>query len=94
MPIEINGKMIEVLGLKRGQIKTLRAEGIELGKMMDMDEEARDSALDRLIEMACPEVDPDDITPGQALELYTEISERTYLTGEQVKKSGSPQSST
>lgn len=91
--MEIDGKEIEVRGLKRGEIKQLRADGIELGKMMDLDEEKREAALDRLLGLACPDVDPDEITPGEATDLYLRISELTFTTGAQEKNSESPQSS-
>lgn len=84
---------IRIRGLTRGEIRTLRKEGITLGKLTEMDENARDAALDRLFGIACPDVDPDAITPGEALDIYTRISELTYLTGNERKNSGSPQSS-
>lgn len=82
---------LNVRGLTRGEIKKLRAEGILLGEIMDMEEEKRDAAIDRLFSIACPELDADDITPGEALRVYEKIAERTFLSGEESKNSDSPQ---
>ncbi|MBN2060700.1 MAG: hypothetical protein JW882_09830 [Deltaproteobacteria bacterium] len=84
---------IEVRGLTRGEIKQLRKEGIVLGKLMELDEEKRDEAMDRLLGMACKDLDVDAITQGDAIDLYTRISELTYLCGDARKNSESPQSS-
>lgn len=83
---------IEVRGLTRGEIKKLRAEGIRLGELMDLAEEERDEAMDKLFAIACPDVQPDDITPGEALALYEKIAALTFLSGAEVKNSGSPPS--
>jgi len=82
---------IEIRGLTRGEIKQLKKDGVVLGKLTDMEEEARDGALDKLFKIVCPDLDPDEITPGEALELYTRITGMTYLSGDERKNSASPQ---
>ncbi len=84
---------IKARGLTRGEIKTMRADGIVLGELQDMKEVHRDDALDRIFKLTCPDLDPDELTPGEAVELYVRITGLTHMTGEEVKNSASPHSS-
>lgn len=88
----IDVEKLEIRGLTRGEVKALRKDGISLGELMDKDEAARDEAFDRILAIACPDVDPDAITPGQAVRIYEIIAEKTYLTGDEAKNSDSLQS--
>ncbi len=54
---------LTIRGLTRGEIKQFRSDGIKIGSLMDMEEEKRDQALDRLFEIACQDMDADSITP-------------------------------
>jgi len=84
---------MNIRGLTRGELKSLRKEGVRLGGLESLDEEKRDKALDKIFNLACPGMNADDLTPGEALELYTRIAAQTYITGEERKNSASPQPS-
>jgi len=83
---------IKVRGLIGRELKMLKnEEGITLGGLTDMPVDKRDEALDRLIGLAC-DVDPDELTPGEKLDMYTRITAETYMTEADRKNSESPQS--
>ena len=94
MNLQVNGKQIEARGLTRGEIKKLRKEGIVLTQIETLEDEKRDAALDRIFGIACPGLDPDEITPGQALELFISIIGLCYGREDLVKKSDAPPQST
>jgi len=79
-------KELTIKPLTRGQIKELRNAGVILTTVEKLDEEARDEALDKIFKIACPELEVDEITPGQALELYIEIIKDTYAGDSLIKK--------
>lgn len=93
MEIEIGGVKIQVRGLTRGEIKTLRQEGMSITGINKLDDEAQDKALDRIFTMVSPDLKADSLTPGQGLHLYTKIIELSYAGEELKKKSESPQGS-
>jgi hypothetical protein len=89
----MNLSKIKVRGLIGRELKMLKnKEGITLGGLTDMPVDKRDEALDRLIALAC-DVDPDDLTPGEKLDMYTRITAETYMTEADRKNFESPQSS-
>ena len=90
MQIEIGGQKIDARGLTRGELKTLRAEGIVLTEIESLPEEEREKALDRIFSLACPGLDADSLTPGQALELYIGIIGLCYAQEDLLKKFASP----
>lgn len=86
--VEIGGKAFEIRGLKRREVKTLRAEGFRPGQL---DAEKADDYMDRvfdLIGVAPSEVD--DLQYAEALELFRQVMEMTFLGEAERKNSGLP----
>ena len=90
MQVEIGGQKIVVRGLTRGEIKTLRQEGTPITGIEKLGEEEQEKALDRVFCLACPKLDADGITPGEALRLYVKVIELSYAGEDTKKKSGLP----
>ena len=83
---------IKVRGLIGRELKMLKKDkGITLGGLTNLDDDERDEALDNIIAMAS-DVDPDELTPGEKLDMYTRITAETYMTEADRKNSESPQS--
>jgi len=84
---------IKVRGLIGRELKMLKKDkGITLGGLTNLDDDERDEALDNIIAMAS-DVDPDELTPGEKLDMYTRITAETYMTEADRKNSESPQPS-
>lgn len=87
MEIEIIEKKIAVRGLTRGEIRQLAAEGIvpdEVQNIQDTDEQS--AAIDRVLSVAVPGYEPDDVTPAQQFDLLLQVVELTYLGTGTLKK--------
>ena len=94
MKVTVGEHSIEVRGLVRGEIKKLRKAGFPLETVGNIsDFEKRDEGLDRIFGIACKDFDSDQLTQGEALELWAKVVGVTYGGDELEKKSGSPQSS-
>jgi len=90
MEFTIGDQTFMVRGLKRKEVKALRKEGFPLesvGALEDVDK--REEGLDRIIDLAT-NADPDEMTPGEALELWARIVEATYGSEGLLKKFESP----
>ena len=95
METEIGGQKIVVRGLVRKEIKELRKQGFPLETMGGIEDyEKRDEGLDKLFKLACEGGDPDALTQGEALELWTKVVSETYGGSDLSKKSESPPAST
>lgn len=81
---------INIKGLLREQIKELRDDGISLSEIEKFGEKEQEEALDRIFKWACPDLDAGKITPGEALELYVQIIQKTYAGENLLKKLKSP----
>lgn len=88
--MSVDIETIEIKGLTRGEIRRLRAEGILLQEIEKLPDDKRDDAMDRVFALACPQVDPDSLTPAEALPLYVRIVQTTYVSEDMLKKFGSP----
>ncbi len=81
---------VNTKGLLRKQIRELRKDGIGLNEIENLNEKEQEEALDRIFKWACPDLDADEITPGEALALYVRIIEETYAGELFLKKLESP----
>jgi|GEM_PF-2650830 len=97
--MKIGRHEIEFRGLTRGELKQLKLEGIDPSRLPDEDEE-RDPHMDRIFGIAAPGLDPESLTPAEAMELVILIGRLTFLGEGELKKfaesqeSGSPDGST
>ncbi len=87
----IGDSEFSIRGLKRGELKALKADGIEpLELDAELPEDELESKTDRIFQAGCPDVDPDDVTPGEYLKITTAIIEETYLLGDVSKNLPKP----
>jgi len=93
--VTIGKQVLTVRPLTRGTIKGLRASGVSLetaGAAEDV--QKRDDALDQIFAAAMVKGDPDELTQGEALELWSKIVGFTYGTVDAAKNSASPRHTT
>jgi hypothetical protein len=94
MDCQIGGHKFQVRPLTRGEIKQFRKEGAPPEGLDKLGPgEAFDEALDKIFKAAITKGNPDDLTQGEALELWAEVMLVTYGGPELPKKSRSPQRS-
>lgn len=87
MEIEIIETKIAVRGLTRGEIRRLIADGImpdEISQIQDAAEQS--AAIDKVLSIAVPGYDPDEVTPAQQFDLLLKVLELTYLGSGTLKK--------
>lgn len=89
--MEINKLLVR--GLTRGEIKTLKAEGINLGKMLELEGEVKEAAVDKVVGTVFPDLNLDALTPAEDTQLYVDILTHTFLPAEKRKNFESPVSS-
>ena len=85
--VTINGKLFQVRGLKRKEVKQLRKEGLPL---MNLQPENAEEAQDRVFEMVFNEGELaiiDEMDNKDALRLWQEILAETYGVGDETKNS-------
>ncbi len=91
MEITIGGKKIIVRGLTRGELKKLAADGVDIEKIEDLENaEDQNAQIDRVLELAAPDVNPDDLTPGQCFDLLIAAGEATFLPESMAKNLPKP----
>lgn len=89
--IMIGSENVNVHGLTRGELKALRTEGANLETVMEIkDQDERDAAMDKILAIAAPGVDPDAITPGQATDIILAVADATYMPKEAQKNLPAP----
>jgi hypothetical protein len=81
---------IEIKALTRGDVRRLRRDGIVLKAINDLSDEKQDEMLDHVLAIACPHVDPETLTPGEAISLFVRIVKASFADGNVLKKSESP----
>jgi hypothetical protein len=102
MNFEIGDHKFEARGLTRGQIKKLKKTGVKIQNVPEIEDiDRRDEAMMKVFDLTLTDTAAlDDLTPGEALDLYTKVAQLTFLGEAVVKKlyesqeSGSGASST
>ena len=93
--VVVGRQKFTIRSLRRKEIKSLRAEGYPLETIGTMEDyQKRDEGLDRIFALACEGGDPDELSQGEALELWTKVVSETYGSEERKKKSQSQPLST
>jgi len=85
MEKEIDGKKFEIRPLTRGEVKSLRKKGYNIG---NLSLENADDAADEILEMVCgPEQirEVDTLPNDKALELFKAIIDLSYGKGDDEK---------
>lgn len=89
--VTIGKKKFTLRGLTRREIKNLRKDDFpleEIGSITDY--KKRDEGLDRIFALSVTSGDPDELTQGEALILWTKVVAETYGSPEDSKNSESP----
>lgn len=86
--IEIGGRTFEVRGLKRREVKALRAGGFRPG---NVDAENADDYMDKVFELiGCDLSEVDDLEYAEAMEIFKQVMEMTFIGEGERKNSSSP----
>lgn len=84
---EVRDMKIGVRGLTRGELKKLEEDGIDIGEISEIeDQEKRYAVMDRVLGMAAPECNPEDLTPAESMEFIIVVVRLTYLGEGEIKK--------
>jgi hypothetical protein len=90
MNFEIGDHKFEARGLTRGQIKKLKNAGVKIQDIPEIEDiEKRDEAMMKVFKLTLTKFDTaalDDLTPGEALDLYIKVIQLTLLGEAVVKK--------